>query len=101
MFRYKANADEPAKQAVAKALQTQCVSTLTGEPYIRSLKGGMNYSEAGLDKGFEHAFVLDFPLKQIESTIITRILLILHSKCVCYDLDDNHLGQGPTDSGEN
>ncbi|KAG8847948.1 hypothetical protein FRB96_001350 [Tulasnella sp. 330] len=63
IFKYKSTADEAARSAVAKAfdaLQTQCVSISTGKPYIESLKAGMNYSEEGFDKGFEHAFVLEF-----------------------------------------
>ena len=56
LFKYKPEADEAARAAVAQAFVA-----LKGEiAFLRALEWGRNESPEGLDKGYTHCFVLSF-----------------------------------------
>ncbi|KAI6345508.1 hypothetical protein MCOR25_011026 [Pyricularia grisea] len=63
LFSFKESATQEEIEDVYKgmvALKDKCIHPTTNQPYIKSAKGGINNSPAGLDGGIQYAFVSEF-----------------------------------------
>ncbi|KAF4120592.1 Dabb [Geosmithia morbida] len=62
-LQFKADTDaDKIKDACARfvELRNQCIHPTSNSPYLLSLKAGKDHSEAGLQDGITHGFVLEF-----------------------------------------